>query len=48
MARRSVSDEQIERLYKEMFHKLYVYALRIMRDPSLARGGGTEYLLYCL
>ena len=36
MARGSASDEQIERLYKEMFHKLYVYALRIMRDPSLA------------
>ena len=36
MARGSASDEQIKRLYKEMFHKLYVYALRIMRDPSLA------------
>ena len=36
MARGSASDEQIKRLYKEMFHKLYVYDLRIMRDPSLA------------
>ena len=31
-----IPDDRMEQLYREMFPKLYMYALRIMSKPSLA------------
>ena len=31
-----IPDDRMEQLYREMFPKLYMYALRIISNPSLA------------